>query len=171
MAGHGLLIEKRTKIADGIWVSPDVPKLSDVDLTNGCTSDHDHFAIRSMREFATFSFEVFHSAGGKPLANKAWNALWLFHLLSLSCGAPAFPLFSVSVGHKPSLALSNRNIVFNPLDHLTTLTALQAAWAAANYERFKALISDPQFSTAMRYFGNAIISSIWMLASCCFGQA
>jgi len=155
IAGHGLLFEKRTKIAEGIWVSPDVPKLSEADLTNGCVSDHDRFAITSMREFATFSVEVFHPSGGKPLANKAWNTLWLFHLLSLSCGSPAFSLFSTSHGDNPALAVANRNIILNPLDQLKPVSPQQVAWAAANYEKFSALVPDPQFSSSMRYFGNA----------------
>ena len=73
---------------------------------------------------ATFCLRV-KGETGHELVAKAWNALWLFHL------------------------------VLTPLPVITPASALQIAWAKNNLLRFEGLIENHAFSSAMRCYGNA----------------
>lgn len=153
--GHGLTIPKLFWLTPDIKVEPTVPPLDKAAVQLGCPTAHDCFAVQSMHDIATFSLKVIEPAGGKALANKAWNALWYFHLLALCSGSPAFSLYSVSVGRTKQYAVANRNLIINPLPETKEVKLEQLEWAKANADRFMNLIKDAQFSSAMRYFGNS----------------
>jgi hypothetical protein len=110
----------------------------------------------TMRDIATFSIEVQLKGSGSALADKAWNSLWDFHLLSVACGSPAYPLFTMSEGvEHTEFSVSNRNLIVNPLPQITTATTAQLAWARTNRRKFVRLIDDARFGVAMRYYGNS----------------
>ncbi|HEY8591911.1 MAG TPA: hypothetical protein VIL42_03490 [Sphingomicrobium sp.] len=156
IVGHGLEIPERFKLAPGIHVQPEVPTFEVEVAAEGCQTPHELFAVLSMRDIATFSIEVTHKGGPSALGAKAWNALWDFHLLSVASGSPAFPLFTVSAGtNYTEFAISNRNLIVNPVEQLTRVTNEQLTWARASRRRFNSLISDERFGVAMRYFGNS----------------
>lgn len=108
----------------------------------------------SMERIATFSVRVEYAAGGKALAAKGWNALWIFSLLSLTCRSPVVSLYSVAKGlREPNLA--NRNLVIRPAETIVWVSGEQLRWATAHHQRFDKLIADRQFSAALRYYNNA----------------
>ncbi|HUE80390.1 MAG TPA: hypothetical protein VMN38_12275 [Sphingomicrobium sp.] len=154
--GHGLEIPERFKLAPGIHVQPNIPAFSPEVAAEGCQTPHELFAVLSMRDIATFSIEVEHKGGPGALGTKAWNALWHFHLLSVACGSPAFPLFTVSEGTNfTEFGVSNRNLIVNPVEQLKAVTVQQLAWARRSRSRFDRLVRDARFGVAIRYFGNS----------------
>ena len=153
--GHGLTVEKEVELSAGIFVSPAIPKL-DLDATvSGCRHFSDYAAAIQGSEIATFAVRVEHDDGGKILATKAWNTLWLFHLLSAACRAPCFSLYSVCDGHKPMFSAANPSPFVRPLPDMHAATSAEIEWARGYSARFDELIGVPEFSAAMRCYGNA----------------
>lgn len=152
---HGLKFEARQELATGVFVTPDVPLISQNDLETSTLSKRERLAIDGMLPLANFALEVTLEEGGKALANKAWSSLWDFHLLSVCCGSPGFPLVSASQGRCSAFAIANRNLIINELTQVRTVTKNQVTWAAFNRSRFFSLIKDDRSSAAMRYFGNS----------------
>jgi hypothetical protein len=155
LVGHGLRISEPTKLRPGVIVTPDVPSIFTAEIEICADTDAERFAIASMGSLAQFSIQVSDEQGGKKLANKAWNSLWDFHLLSVSCGHPCFPLYSVSTGDSAAISAINRNLVIHSLGTQEEITSAQLGWAAKNAEKFSKLIADPRFALAMRYYGNS----------------
>lgn len=154
ITGHGLELAEPFEIAEGVVVSPDVHPLNALGLTS--ESIKERAAIETMHEIATFSIEVHDERGGKELANRGWNRLWDFHLLSLASKSPCFMLYSASAGqHGTTYSVANRNVIVNPLTVIKELSSEGLQWARENEPAFRTLIGDQQFSSAMRYFGNA----------------
>lgn len=153
--GHGLTITNEAELSDGIFVSPTIPKL-DLDATAaGCRHFSDYAAALQGSEIATFAVRVEHDDGGKFLVAKAWNALWLFHLLSVACRAPCFSLYSVCDGNKPMFSAANPSAFVRPLSRLHVATSAEIEWARHYSASFDELIRVPQFSAAMRCYGSA----------------
>lgn len=156
IVGHGLVVPERFKLAPGIHVQPDIPAFTPEVAAQGCQTPHELFAVLSMRDIASFSIEVEHKEGPAALGTKAWKALWDFHLLSVACGSPAFPLFTVSEGTDfTEFGVSNRNLIVNPVEQLKAATVQQLTWARRSRRRFGRLVRDTRFGVAMRYFGNS----------------
>lgn len=155
ITGHGLTVESRFEFAPGIFIAPAIAPPNINDLANNVSKFHEYAAILSMLELSTFSIEIHEERGGEALATKGWNALWLFHLLSLACKAPCFSLFSISKGDRDIYSVANRNIFINALPSLMPATVEQLQWAQDNFDSFDALIADESFSSAMLCFGNA----------------
>lgn len=153
--GHGLTIEEEVKLSAGIFVSPTIPKL-DLDATvSGCRHFSDYAAAIQGSEMATFAVRIEHEDGGRILATKAWNALWLFHLLSIACHAPCFSLYSVCDGHKPMFSAANPSPFVRPLSKMHAVTFAEIEWARRYSASFDELIRVPEFSAATRCYGNA----------------
>lgn len=153
--GHGLTIEEEAELKAGIFVSPAIPKL-DLDATvAGCPHFSDYAAALQGSEMATFALRIEHDGGGRLLATKAWNALWLFHLLSVACRAPCFSLYSVCDGQKPMFSAANPSPFVRPLVQLHTLSRAEIDWARRYSHTFDELVGVPEFSAAMRCYGNA----------------
>lgn len=155
LVGHGLKIDKPAKLRPGVVVTPVIPSVLSAEIEIMADTDAERSAIVGMGPLAQFSIEVSDEKGGKALASKAWNSLWDFHLLSVSCGHPCFPLYSVSVGEGAAICVINRNLVIHGLETQKEITSAQLTWAEKNADKFSALISDPRFGLAMRYYGNS----------------
>jgi hypothetical protein len=135
------------------WAYTSNPKIDLNEAASACEDFRDYIAAVTANELATFSIEV-DGEQGKPLAIKAWNALWHFHLLSLACRTPCFPLLTTTDANGRTFKSANRNLVL-ARPAVPTATREQAAWARDHFLKFNRLISDPVFSTAMRCYGNA----------------
>ena len=155
IAGHGLYIGQPYELTDGVWISPEIPDLDDKGLAR-CTDIKERAAVTTMHEIATFSIEVRDTRGGAELATTAWNRLWDFHLLSLASRSPCFILYASSENKSKTVySVANRNIIVNPLASNKNLDISGLEWASKNEQNFRGLVKDPQFSSAMRYFGNS----------------
>lgn len=87
ITGHGFDFEEPFELADGVVLTPDVHALNSSGLDR-CATIKERAGIETMHEIATFSIEVPDEAGGTSLANKGFNSLWDFHLLSLAGKPP-----------------------------------------------------------------------------------
>lgn len=155
ITGHGFTLVEPFQLDDGIVLVPDVHALNSAGLKD-CNSIKERASIETMHDIATFTIEVHDERGGADLANAGWASLWDFHLLSLATKAPCFILYSASAGKwGVTYSVANRNLILSPLAGVHELTEPQLLWAKENRASFRKLISDQQFSSAMRYFGNA----------------
>lgn len=153
--GHGLAIAEETELSTGIFVSPRIPKLDLQATVAGCRHFGDYAAALQGSEIATFAVRIEDDAGGKTLVAKAWNALWLFHLLSVACRTPCFSLYSVCDGCEPLFSAATPSPFVRPLAEIHAATPTELAWARHNLATFDKLIEVPEFSAAMRCYGNA----------------
>lgn len=155
ITGHGFDFEDPFELGEGVVLTPDVHALNSVGLER-CDTIKERAGIETMHEIATFSIEVHDDAGGVSLANKGFSSLWDFHLLSLAGKSPCFILYSASVGRGGvTYTVSNRNLILSPLSIIRVLEPVELEWARTHRPAFRELIADRQFSSAMRYFGNA----------------
>lgn len=155
ITGHGFKVEDPFQLAEGVVLAPDVHPLNAAGLDD-CETIKERASIETMHDIATFTIEVHDARGGTELANAGWASLWDFHLLSLASKAPCFILYSASAGKAGvTYSVANRNLILSPLAGVHELTMPQLEWARTNRPSFRELISDQQFSSAMRYFGNA----------------
>lgn len=153
--GHGLRIAEEVELSAGIFVSPTLPKL-DLDATvSGCRHFSDYAAALQGIEIATFAVRIEHEDGGETLATKAWNALWMFHLLSAACRSPCFSLYSVCDGRQPLFSAATPSPFVRPLSSIHDVTLSEIEWARSYAATFGELIKVPEFSAAMRCYGNA----------------
>lgn len=153
--GHGLTITNEFELSNGIFLSPSIPVI-DLDTTaKGCARFIDYAAALKGSEIATFSLRIEHGEGGRGLVIKAWNALWLFHFLSIACRAPCFSLYSVCDGDNPLFSIANRSPFAWPLTSVHSATHAELEWARRYAGAFDKLIQVPAFSAAMRCYGNA----------------
>ena len=153
--GHGLTFPEDIELSAGIFVSPTVPKLDHDATVAGCRHFSDYAAALQGSEIATFAVRIEHDGGGKTLTAKAWNALWLFHLLSVACRAPCFSLYSVSDGDQPLFSAATPSPFVRPVTDIRAATLSEIEWARRNSATFHELIGVPEFSAAMRCYGNA----------------
>ena len=153
--GHGLTIADSFELAPGIRLSSEVPKLDFDAVASGCRRFADYAATISGKDIATFSLQITDADGGRALATKAWNALWLFHLLSVACRTPCFSLYSVSDGAKPAFSAASRTPFVRPHDSSHPASTDQLLWAQRHASTFDRLIDVPEFRAAMRCYGNA----------------
>ena len=152
--GLGLSVDREIEIVDGLILKPERPPAFETSFGSTASQFQAHAAMLAMERLATFSLKVEHAEGGKALAFKAWNALWLFSLLSLACRSPVVSLYSVAQGElEPSLA--NRNLVIRPAERIIPMSDEQVQWVRTNYQRFEKLIDERQFNAAQRYYNNA----------------
>lgn len=121
----------------------------------GCDKFADYAAAIQGTEIASFAIEVEEPQGGRLLVAKAWNSLWLFHLLSVACRSPCLILYSMSDGAQPIYSAAGRSPFSKPLARNCATSLDQLAWAKEHSETFHNLIQVPEFSAAMRCFGNA----------------
>jgi hypothetical protein len=154
IVGHGLRVDREVRIAEGLFLSPETPPAFDGSFGSTTSTLQAHAAMLAMERIATFSLRVEHPAGGKELVAKAWNALWLFSLLSLACRSPVVSLYSIAEGRlEPSPA--NRNLIIRPAERNDPFSDEQLQWTRGNHQRFDKLVVDRQFSAAQRYYNSA----------------
>ncbi len=152
IVGHGLTVTEEFALAPGITLSP-ATAMQTSSFASSTSQLQTHAAILTMEGLADFSLRVEHPEGGEALAARAWNALWLFSLLSLAFRSPVIPLYSHSKGR--GFAIANRNLVIQRLSRIHAAAPEPLAWAAASLDRFNSLLDNPQFQAAQRYYNNA----------------
>lgn len=108
-----------------------------------------------MTEFASFYLEVKSVLGGKELAVKAWNSLWLFHLLALACKAPCDPLYSWSGFEKLNFSVVTPHAAFRKPRQPVTATTPQLEWARCYLESFELLQADRTFTASLLCYTNS----------------
>lgn len=155
IVGHGLTITDVFELSPGLFLQPNVPNLQLDATEKACNSFADYAAVVHGREIATFALRIEHEESSKALVTKAWNALWKFHLLSISCNYPCFSLYSVSDGRRPLFSAANRTPLVQPLPTLHLATTDELLWVRQNASMFDKLIHVPEFGAAMRCYGNA----------------
>lgn len=153
--GHGLTIAEEVELSTGIFLSPVIPKLDLHATAAGCRHFSDYAAALHGSEIATFGLRIEDNGSGESLTVKAWNALWLFHLLSVACRAPCFSLYSVCDGNQPLFSAANPSPFVRPVADIHAARLSEIEWARRNSATFHELIKVPEFSTAMRCYGNA----------------
>ena len=153
--GHGLAVIQEIELDAGIFLSPPIPRLSLDVLAAGCRQLSDYVAALQGSSIATFAVRIKHSSGGENLAIKAWNALWLFPLLSVACRAPCFSLYSVCDGEQPLFSAATPSPFVRPVAHIHAAVPSEIEWVRRYSATFKELIKVPEFSAAMRCYGNA----------------
>lgn len=153
--GHGLAIKEDFQFAPGIIISTVLPELDLTVTTAGCHSFADYAAAVMGRDIATFAVRIEHCDGGEYLAAKAWNSLWLFHLLSIACRAPCISLYSVSDGDKPLFSATNPSPFVRPFTAIPLASIAQLEWARKHSATFDRMIHVPEFSAAIRSYANS----------------
>ena len=155
IVGHGISIDAPFALDNLITLIP-TPPATDLDVVaTNSVSFEDYVAVVAGRDIASFAIQVSGASGAHDLAAHGWNALWVFHLLSLAGGAPCMPLFSVSEGLVPTYSMANRMPIIRPVEKLRILSSDQLSWARTYEPSFNGLIPDPRFSAAMLCYGNA----------------
>lgn len=155
IVGHGLKVNNRFELSEGIYLSSRINPLDIEKTAEGCRHFSDYAATLNGNEIASFLVEIEDVRGGKALASKAWNSLWLFHLLSVACRSPCFLLYSESDGEKPRFSATTRNPFVYPLQKIHIASSDQLEWAKKYKNTFDELILNPEFSSAMRCYGNS----------------
>lgn len=153
--GHGITIAEQFELSKGVYVSPEIPKLELQQTAAGCKQFTDYAAAVHGSEIATFSLLVEHEEGGKALVTRGWNALWVFHLLSVACRAPCLSLYSVCDGEQPLFSAASSSPFVRPFRDPHHATVAQLEWARRYSSVFDQLIHVPEFSAAIRCYGNA----------------
>ena len=108
-----------------------------------------------MMEFASFYVEIHEEAGGKELAAKTWNSLWLFPLLAVACQCPCASLYSWSGSQKPQFAVATAHTAFRRPESPIQATSDQLNWARTNLPNFEAIQKDGTFTTALMSYTNS----------------
>jgi Apea-like HEPN len=152
--GHGLTVREDFALAPGLTVSSTTAGIADSFGSRGIGELQTQVAVLAMERLANFSLLIEEPGGGEALAIKAWNALWVFSLLALTCRSPVMPLYSAPDGSS-RFTLANRNIVINLLPKIVAADGDQLQWAADHYARFNALLQNERFQSAQRYYNNA----------------
>jgi hypothetical protein len=153
--GHGIKVEEECAIARGLIVSPIAPVIDSSFGSRTVGELRNAINIMALENLADFSIKVEEECGAPDLAAKAWNALWVFHLLSLACRRPVMPLYSVPSAGGQRFTLANRNIVIHRLPTTGLVSSSDLGWARDHFEQFDHLIGDARFAGAMRAYGNA----------------
>lgn len=153
--GHGLTIGEEIEMSAGIFVSPTLPKFNLDAIASGCHHFSDYAAVLQGNKIATFSVRVEQDNSDEDLAIKAWNALWLLHLLSVACRSPCFSLYSVCDGHQPLFSATTNSPFVRPLSSIHDMTISQIDWARRYSQNFAQLVHTQEFSAAIRSYINA----------------
>ena len=155
IVGHGLSVTKDFVLGEGISICSDTPKIDSSFGSRTVGELRNTLNVMAMENLANFSLLIEHVDGGQKLASKAWNALWLFNLLALSCRSPIFPLYSVTEQGSPRFNLANRNIIINQLPEIRIASNDDLTWAADHLERYNGLLAANRFQSALRCYSNA----------------
>ncbi|MDK1378188.1 MULTISPECIES: HEPN domain-containing protein [unclassified Sinorhizobium] len=152
LVGHGLIIPEPYEIASGLTlVEPPEPR-SKAEIADA--TDHLSAYVAVLDGQAMQHFAIRIEGEAIELAQRAWNALWTFHLLSLAVSAPVWPLYAVSVQPTPAYSLANRQLCL-PVNQVQRAGSEKLTWAKEHKALFDALVTDSKFSVGMRAFGNS----------------
>src|SRR6185437_14102474 len=152
--GYGIKVKSAFVLADGIEVGYEVPKLDLKVAVKSAENNILHYAgFNIMSTQASFALVISVPGGGRDLAIKTWNSLWVFWLLSLACDVDCFSLYTVTeTGADYGIANHEITLTFG---RVRSGTERRLTWARAHFNTFNELIDEQKFSTALRYHGNA----------------
>lgn len=154
LLGHGIKVNEKHEIEPDIFIEPLELRLEIDEITDSVSNVVEYAGVLAAVPMVTFQIEVFKRGDTAEFVGRAWNALWLFYLISLACRSPCFPLISMSE-NKESIGLINRNVVIRPLPTVHEMKPAEFAWAKKNAKNFDALARDKRFSHSMIAYGNA----------------
>lgn len=159
LVGQGFRPSTRAEIAPGILITSAVPCLELKPTAENARSFVDYAAVVHGQPMATFSVEVTDPAGGAALAAKAWNAMYVFHRLSLAAGAPCISLYAEGEGDPKVFAATSPTPILRGIEEVTDLSADHLAWTAEHYAAFDVLHDgSPEFAAGCRcLFGSAYL--------------
>jgi len=153
--GHGLSVAARSQIAPNVCLEPAVFSVRAEDLQNHTRGHFEHAAILEMGSLADFGVVV-EGVGGKAISNRAWNAQWLFGLLSVATRRVCCPLFSFSDEPDALYSLINRNLWVHPHGEPHLLLEEERLWISHHLPAFDSLLAGaPQFASAVRAYTNS----------------
>jgi hypothetical protein len=155
IAGHGILVPEEFALAPGITIRPNPPHFDLQVVADGCGTLSEYAVVLAMMEFASFYLEIQEEAGGKELAAKTWNSLWLFPLLSIACQCPSTSLYSWSGSQKVSFAVATPHTALRAPEAPIRASGDQLAWARTNLPSFEAIQKDKTFTTALMSYSNS----------------
>jgi hypothetical protein len=155
IAGHGISISEEFELTPGVIIRPNPPRFDSEDIADGCKTLGEYASILAMMEFASFYFEIQDEAGGRELAVKAWNSLWLFHLLALACQSPCDSLYTWSGSKDVHFALATPHTAFRKAEISIDATRDQLDWARKSLRSFESLQKDETFTTSLLSYTNA----------------
>lgn len=155
LVGHGIRLQAPFRLTDDITILPDPLRPSAEEAAAGCASFGDYAAVLSGVEIASFCVEVRHDEGGDALAVKGWNALWMFHILSLAARAPCFPLYAVGGEDRRTFSSANRSAFIRPASEVVEVAEAKLEWAKHHLDAFDSLVGNQQFRAALLCFTNA----------------
>jgi hypothetical protein len=153
--GYGIKVDNRLELTPELFLMPPWVSVEPEELQKHVEGQLEHAAILAMGGISTFALEIIGGHGGKDLALRAWNSLWLFGLMSLASKVPCHPLFAFSDETDARYTLVNRNAIVRPHGREKVVGQTQLDWMRRHYENFCKLIDDNRFSAAMRAFNNA----------------
>ncbi len=156
IAGYRLRLEQRFELSRGVAVEPGVPAYSDEDVQVQAADFGDWLAAMSGKTIGTICVVDDAPADGEErateLAARAWNALWVFGLLSLACRAPCESLTFIVQGPEPNLSAAHPGNIFRPHPNPHHVTEAQLEWAREHFAAYHTLSRDPTFSSSLRCY-------------------
>ena len=155
VAGLGVSVKVRTEIAPGIAIVLPKYSISAAQIKARTASDLEAALVLRMGAIASFALEIHEPTGGKALAVKVWNSLWLFHLISLAAKKACAMLFSFSDDAKGPYQIVNPNVVIRPREDIGLLTDVEIQWLKQNFGKFDGLLKDERFTRPLLAFTNA----------------
>jgi hypothetical protein len=155
IAGYGITIPADFEISPGIVIRSNPPHHDPGVLADGCEFVGDYAGILAMQEFASLYLEIEERSGGQALITKAWNSMWLFHLLALGCRCPCYPLYTWSGTKSIQFAVSTPHSIFQDTDSPIAASATQLVWVRSHLREFDLLLADPAFTASLLNFANA----------------
>lgn len=155
LVGHGIGVDTRHEIGPGVFVCPPFLGIRGEELEARTASQLEYAAILSMGGQATLAIEVHEPEGGKKLAVRGWNAVWLFGLLSMACRLPCQSMFAFSDGTNAIYSLVARNVIIIPRGVMRKFSEAEAQWMRTHVASYDTLIAEPRFQTALRAYTNA----------------
>jgi hypothetical protein len=154
LVGHGITVDAERVIAPGISVSPATPTNNSSFGSRTVGELRETLNLMAMEPIADFSLRIVDPEGGRALAAKAWNALWVFHLLALACRRPVMPLYCAA-NHGTRFTLANRNLVIHRQPSVAAAGETDLHWASRYFDAFQGLLGENRFQNAVRCYGNA----------------
>jgi hypothetical protein len=154
LLGHGIKVTEKLEIEPGIFIEPKQLSVEPMQISDSVTNVVEYAGVLAALPLITFQIEVLRRSDVKDLAGRAWNALWLFYLISLACRAPCYPLVSITDDDE-HFGLINPNVVIRPLPTIHEMTKDEFKWAQINAKSFDFLAREERFQQAMIAYGNA----------------
>lgn len=155
IAGRGILLTEDFALAPGIIMRPAPPRFDLQVVADGCDTLQDYANVLAMMEVASFYVEIQEEIGGKELAVKAWNSLWMFSLLALACHSPCDPLYSWSESSAVHFTIATPHTTLRRVTKSILASDDQLNWSRANLRNFDSLQRDATFVTSLMSFTNS----------------